>query len=202
MTIVSIQEKSAMITVVITSKSNWKRPARPTPGSFSLIGPSGASGGHGNAWRTLRFHRWSSRWTIRLFPSLSSATQTYLVTFNLCPPVPFCFQIAALHELVPPVIALLGMTPPPGSLPPLAAADPRIPGTIMCIRHFTRWNFFPSFFFLCHVLFVRSWDSWEQGVYFIYLYAARVFITQKELKELIGWWIAQSCSLNMVQIIG
>lgn len=85
---------------------------------------------------------------IRLFPSLSSATQTYLVTFNLCPPVPFCFQIAALHELVPPVIALLGMTPPPGSLPPLAAVDPRIPGTtIMCIRHFTRWNFFPSFFF-------------------------------------------------------
>lgn len=179
--------------VIITSKSNWKHPAHPTASCLNLPGPSGSSGGNGRTWHPPHFHRSSSMWTICLFPSLSSAKQTYLFTFNLCPLIPFCFQMAALHEMVLPIIALVGMTPPPGSLPPLAPADPWIPGTtIMCTRHFTRWNFFLSFFFLCHVLFIRSWDSWEQGVYFIYLYAARVFITQKELKELIGWWITQS----------
>lgn len=74
-------------------------------------------------------------WTINLFPSLSSAKQTYPLTFNLYLPVPSCSRVATLDEPVPPITGPLKVTPPPGSLPSPAPPDPRIPGTTTIIRH-------------------------------------------------------------------
>lgn len=126
---------------------------------------SALGSGSGNAITLLRYGQFA------FFQVLSRAKQTCPLTFNLCPLVPSCSRIATLDEMGPPITGPLRVTAPPGSLPALPLSLPSPDGCLNSWHHhhrqaFAHWRCSLLFFFSCLALFIRSWESREQGMHF------------------------------------
>lgn len=169
---------TAMITIVTTIKSEGRRPTT-FPGHLNLTSPFGSSSGRDNAWRPPHFHchhHSSLIWTI----GLSQVCQV-LSKFTSLPLI--CVPLFHFAVRLQPFMRWYHSL----YSPPCRKPFPFSPSWCLdswynhyYYQAFAHWPCSLSFFFPCHVLFIRSWDFWEQEVY-----AARVFITQKEFKNLL-----------------
>lgn len=188
---------TAMITIVITIKSAWRRPT-PFPGCLNLTSPLGSSSGSDNAWRPPHFHchhHSSLIWTICLFQVGQVLSKFTYLPFICVPLFHFAVRLQPFvrwfHSLY---------SPPAGSLSPSAPADPWIPGTtIIIIRHLLT-GLVP-----CHFSFPVMSSSLDPGILESKEYMLPGYLSLR--RSLRTCWLVDrpimvNCSLKTIQLIG